>query len=123
MQPEKLTKAPENAGIDPGTMRGSKWYQEPTREDDDPRSSPSSRVSDVVTGTNRSSYQVREPVEYDEERLAMKRDDCTPSASTSSSASTFSDWFHENEHNVWNPLLEFFCHMKIGMRMETLTSG
>ena len=47
MQPEKLTKAPENAGIDQSIMRVSEWYQESTREDDDPRSSSSSRVSDV----------------------------------------------------------------------------
>ena len=51
MQPEKLTKAPENAGIDLSTVRGSNWYQEPTREDDDLRSSPSSRVSNVSNGT------------------------------------------------------------------------
>ena len=79
LQPEKLTKAPENAGIDLSSMRGSKWYQESTREDDDPRSPPSSRVSDVFTGTNRMSYQVREPIENDEERLAMKRGDMPPS--------------------------------------------
>ena len=46
MQPEKLTNAPENAGIDLSTVRVSKWYQEPTHEDDDHRSSSSSRVSD-----------------------------------------------------------------------------
>ena len=51
MQPDKLPKAPENAGIDLSSMRGSNWYQESTREDDDPRSSPSSRVSDVFNGT------------------------------------------------------------------------
>ena len=37
MKPEKLTTAPENAGIDPSTMRMMKWYLEPTREDDDPQ--------------------------------------------------------------------------------------
>ena len=78
MQPEKLTKAPENEGTDLSTMRVSKWYQEPTREDDDPRSSSSSRVSDVITGTNRMSYQVREPIENDGETLAMKRGDMPP---------------------------------------------
>ena len=46
----------------------SKWYQEPTREDDDSHSSSSSRVSDVFTGTSRTSYQEREPIENDEER-------------------------------------------------------
>ena len=38
MKPKRLTEAPENAGIDPSTMRVSKWYQESTREDDDPHS-------------------------------------------------------------------------------------
>ena len=47
MKPERLTEAPENAGIDPGTMRVSEWYQEPPREDDDPYLPSSSRVSDV----------------------------------------------------------------------------
>ena len=61
-------------------MRVSKWYQEPTRENDDPRSSSSSRVSDVITGTNRMSYQVREPTGNDEERLSMKRGDTPPAA-------------------------------------------
>ena len=51
---ERLTVASENAGIDPSTTRVSKWYQEPTREDDDPHIPSSSRVSDVFTGTNES---------------------------------------------------------------------
>ena len=55
MKPERLTEAPENAGIDPSTMTVSKWYQEPTREDDDPHFPSSSRVSDVFAGTNRTS--------------------------------------------------------------------
>ena len=78
MEPEKLEKAPKNAGIDPSTMRVSKCYRESTREDDDLHLSSSSRVSDVITGTNRSSYQVREPIENDEQRLAMKRGDMPP---------------------------------------------
>ena len=69
-------------------------YRESTREDDDPHLSSSSRVSEVVTGTNRSSYQARERtsrtfvernltserenIENDEERLAMKRGDMPP---------------------------------------------
>ena len=52
----------------------SKWYQEPTREDDDYHFSSSSRVSHVFTGTNRTSYRERERIE-NEERLAMKRGD------------------------------------------------
>ena len=75
---ERLTVAPENAGIDPSIMRVSKWYQEPTREDDDPHIPSSIRVSDVFTGTNRTSYQEREPIENDEEWLAMKRGGMSP---------------------------------------------
>ena len=59
-------------------MRVSKWYKEPTREDDDPHFPSPSRVSDVFTGTNRTSYQEREPIENDEDRLAMKRGDVPP---------------------------------------------
>ena len=78
MKPERLTKALEDAGIDPSTMRVSKWYQESTREDDNLHSPSSYRVSDVSIGADRTSYQVREPVENDEERLAMKRGDMPP---------------------------------------------
>ena len=78
MNPERLTEALEKAGIDPITIRVSKWYQETTREDDDSHFSHSSRVSDVFTGTNRTSYQEREPIEDDEERLAMKRGEMLP---------------------------------------------
>ena len=79
LKPERLTEAPEkNAGIDPSTMRVSKWYQEPTREDDDSHFSSSSRVSDVFTGMSRTSYQEREPIENDEDRLAMKRGGMPP---------------------------------------------
>ena len=78
MKPEQLTKAPENAGIDPSTMRGSIWYQETTREDDVSHFASSSRVGDVFTGITRTSYQTREPVEGDEDRLAMKRGDMLP---------------------------------------------
>ena len=77
MKPERLTKAPENAGIDPSTMRISEWYQESIREDDDPHAPSSNRVSDF-TGADRMSYQVREPIENDEDRLAMKRGDMPP---------------------------------------------
>ena len=77
MKPERLTGALENAGIDASTMRVSKWYQEPTREDDNSHFSSSSRVSDVYTRTCRTSHQEREPIENDE-RLAMKRGDVPP---------------------------------------------
>ena len=78
MNPERPTEALENAGIDPSTMRVSKWYQETTREDDDSHFSSSSRVSDFLTGTNRTSYQEREPVEDDEERLVIERGEMPP---------------------------------------------
>ena len=78
MKPEQLTKAPKNAGIDPSTMRVSKWHRELTREDDDPHFPSSTRVSEDVTGTSKSSYLVREPTENGEERLAMKRSDMPP---------------------------------------------
>ena len=48
MKPEKLTKALENAGIDPSSMRVSTWYLEPTREDDDPYFRSSTRASDFL---------------------------------------------------------------------------
>ena len=78
MKPEKPTKAMENAGIDPCTMRGRKGYQEPTREDDDPHFPSSSRVSDAFTRTSRTSHQVREPIANDEDRLVMKRGEMPP---------------------------------------------
>ena len=51
--------------------------------------------------------------------LAMEKDDYTSSASTSSSVSTSSSCYDENEHNMWNPLLKVFCHVQVGLRMET----
>ena len=56
-------------------MKMKTWYQEPTRESDDSQLPSSSRVSDALSGTDRKSYQVREPIEDDEERLAMKQGD------------------------------------------------
>ena len=73
VKPERLTEAPENAGTDPDTMKVSKWNQDATREDVVPHFSSSSRMSDAFTGMTRTSYQVREPIEDDDERLAMKR--------------------------------------------------
>ena len=77
IKPDKVTKVPENAGIDPSTMRISEWYQESTREDDDPHSPSSNRVSDFP-GADRMSQHVREPIKNDEDRLAMKRGDLPP---------------------------------------------
>ena len=73
MKPNRLTEAPDNAGLNPDIMKVSKWYQETTRKgDDDPHFSSSSRMSDASVETDWTSYQVREPGEDDEERFAMK---------------------------------------------------
>ena len=72
MKPERLAIAPENAGIDPSTMRLRKWYQESTRENDDPLK------SSEWPGADRMSYQELEPIRNDEDRLAMKRGDMRP---------------------------------------------
>ena len=55
-----------------------KWYVETAREDDYPHFPSSSRVRDALTGADRASYQVRESIENDEERLAMKKGDVPP---------------------------------------------
>ena len=75
MKQERLRDAPENAGIDPSTIRMSKWYQESTREDEEPHSPSLTRVWDIFSGAGWTSYQVREPSENDEHRLAMKSGD------------------------------------------------
>ena len=61
MRPEKATEAPRSAGIDPSTMKMKQWYQK------------HNRVSDqkALPGTNRASHHAREPIEDDDERLAM----------------------------------------------------
>ena len=68
MKPEKATEAPRNAGIDPSTMKTKQWYQ------------GHDRVSDqkAPTGTEMASYQVREPIEDDDARLATRRGDMHP---------------------------------------------
>ena len=83
MKPERPTKAPENAGKDPSTMKMmkmKKWYQEPTCKSDDSHLPSSSRASDTraPTGTDRTSYQAREPIEDDKEMLAMRQGDVPP---------------------------------------------
>ena len=64
MKPEKASEAPTNAGIDPSTMKMKQWYQGHDRVSD--KQAPS--------GTDRASYQAQEPIEDDDERLAMRRD-------------------------------------------------
>ena len=82
MKPERPTKAPENAGKDPSTMNMKKWYQEPTRKSDD---IPSFRlqVARAIQGLplERTEHPIRprEPIEDDEEMLAMRQGDMPPS--------------------------------------------
>ena len=68
MKPEKATEAPRTAGRDPSTIKMKQWYQ---RHD---------RVSDqkAPIGTDRASYHAREPIEGDDERLAMTQGDMPP---------------------------------------------
>ena len=72
MKPERLTEALDNAGFKPDTRRGSKWYQKATLKGDVSHFSSSSRMSDAFVETYLTSYQVREHIEDDAERLAMK---------------------------------------------------
>ena len=81
MKPEKATKAPRNSGIDPSTMTMKQWYQGHDRLSDESQwQLPRNRVSDekAPTGTDRASYQARELVEGDKERLAMRQGDMVP---------------------------------------------
>ena len=78
MKAEKATKAPRNSGTDPSTMKMEQWYQGQDRLSDKSQwHLPSNRVSDkkAPTGTDRASYQAREPIEGDKERLAMRQGD------------------------------------------------
>ena len=77
MKPERLTKASGYACIDPSTIRIGEWYLESTREDDDLHSPSSIRVCDL-SGSESMSYQGREPIGNDKDRLAMKRGDMPP---------------------------------------------
>ena len=68
MKPEKATEAPRNAGIDPSTMKMKRWYQGHDRLSD----------QKAHTRTDRASYHTREPIEDDDERLAMRQSDMPP---------------------------------------------
>ena len=68
MKPEKATDAPRNAGIDPSTMKMKPWYQGHDRASD----------QKTPTGTDRASNHAREPIEDDDERLAMRQGDMPP---------------------------------------------
>ena len=77
----EATKAPENAGIEPTTMKMKNWYQEQACESDDSQfQSPSHCASDTKTSTrtNRTSYQAREPIKNHKERAAMRQGTMPP---------------------------------------------
>ena len=62
-------------------MKMKQWYQGHDRLSDKSQwQLPSNRVSDkkAPTGTDRASYQAREPLEGDKERLAMRQGDMPP---------------------------------------------
>ena len=66
MKPEKATQAPRNSVIDQMTMKMKEWYQGQDRLSDKSQwQLPSNRVNDkkAPTGTDRASYQAREPIE------------------------------------------------------------
>ena len=68
MKAERATEAPTNAAIDPSTMKMKQWCEGHDRVSD----------QEAPTGTERASYQVREPIENDGERLATRRGDMPP---------------------------------------------
>ena len=68
MKPKKATEAPRNSGIDPSTLKMKQWYNGHDRVSD----------KEAPTGTDRASYQAREPIEDDDERLAMRQGDMPP---------------------------------------------
>ena len=72
MKPENSQRRPQTQALIQVPWKWIKIYLEPTREEDDPHFPSSSRVSDALTGADKASYQVREPIENDEERLAIE---------------------------------------------------
>ena len=77
----EATKAPENAGIEPTTMKMKNWYQEQACESDDSQfQSLSHCASDAKTSTrtNRTSYQARERIKNHKERAAMRQGTMPP---------------------------------------------
>ena len=79
MKPQRFTEAPDYAGFNPDTMRVSKWYQRMTLKGDVSHFSFLSRTSDTFVETNLTTE--REPIEDDEEGLAMKIEDMPPTLS------------------------------------------
>ena len=70
MKPERFTETPDHAGVNPDTIRVSKWCRKTTLKGDVSHFSSFSRTSDTFVEINFTSE--REPIEDDEERLAMK---------------------------------------------------
>ena len=68
MRPEKATEATRNAGRDPSTTTMKQWYQKHNRV----------RHQKAPTGTNRAPCHARDPIEDDDERLAMRHGDMPP---------------------------------------------
>ena len=103
-----------------GARRMSEWYKELTDKDDDPHSPfQVARVRLLLGRTDRHTRN-KSLSKNDEAGLAIEKEEYTSSPSTSSSVSTSSNSYDENKHNMWNPLLELFCHVQIGLRMATL---
>ena len=69
MKPERFTETPDHAGVNPDTIRVSKWYRKTTLKGDVSHFSSFSRTSGTFVETNLTSE--REPIKDDEERLAM----------------------------------------------------
>ena len=74
MKPERFTETPDHAGVNPDAIRVSKWYRKTTLKGVVSHFSSFSRTSfsrtsDTFVGTHLTSE--REPIEDDEERLAM----------------------------------------------------
>ena len=76
MKSERVTEAPDDAGLKPDTMRVSKWYQEATHKGDFSHFSSFNRTSGTCVESILTSE--REPIEDDEERLAMQTVDVRP---------------------------------------------
>ena len=69
MKPERFTETLDHAGVNPNAIRVSKWYRRTTLKGVVSHFSSFSRTSDTFVETHLTSE--REPIEDDEDRLAM----------------------------------------------------
>ena len=76
--PPLAAQTRDGAQEPPKSRKRRRQSREQPRHVDQQLCSRECQTSDVSTGTNRTSYQERDPVENDEERLAMKRCDMHP---------------------------------------------